>query len=154
MAAELEEAILDIEFRSARIPRAFIDVTVRHSIPSDAARLAAAARGGGAVNREAEADKKRRYPDGRAPWDVIPFALETYGRLGSAALSHLRSLARTRAQEAGAESVEYASVLLLKWSARISAALQRSNARRLSSALGALEPARRRARELAESLAG
>ena len=154
MVAELEEAILDVEFRSASIPRAFIDVTVRHSIPSDAARLAAAARGGGAVNREAEADKKRRYPDGRAPWDVIPFALETYGRLGSAALSHLRSLARTRAQEAGAESVEYASVLLLKCSARISAALHRSNARRLSSALGALEPARRRARELAEFLAG
>ena len=154
MVAELEEATLVVEFRSARILRAFIDVTVRHSIPSDAARLAAAARGGGAVNREAEADKKRRYPDGRAPWDVIPFALETYGRLGSAALSHLRSLARTRAQEAGAESVEYASVLLLKWSARISAALQRSNARRLRSALGAVKPARRRARELAESLAG
>ena len=153
MVAELEEAIVDVEFRSARIPRAFIDVTVRHSVPGDAARLAAAARGGGAVNREAEADKKRRYPDGRAPWDVIPFALETYGRLGSAALSHLRSLARTRAQEAGAESVEYASVLL-RWSARISAALHRSNARRIGSALGALGPARRRARELAEFLAG
>ena len=73
---ELEEAVLDLEVRSARVPRAFVDVTVLYSVPGDAARLTTAARGGGgAVNREGEAEKKRRYPDGRAPWEVVPFAL-------------------------------------------------------------------------------
>ena len=151
---ELEEAVLDLEVRSARVPRAFVDVAVHHSVPGDAARLTAAARGGGAVNKEAEAEKRRRYPDGRAPWEVVPFAVETYGRLGAAALKHLRSLARARAQELPERGEETASTLLQRWSARISAALQRSNARRLRSALGAVEPAKLRARELAEALAG
>ena len=44
---ELEEAILDLEVRSARVPRAFLDVTVHHSVPGGAGRLAAAARAGG-----------------------------------------------------------------------------------------------------------
>ena len=85
----LEEAVLDFEVRSGRMPRALVDATVHHNVPGDAARLAAAARGGGTVNKEAEAEKKRRYPDGRAPWEVVPFAVETYGRLGVASLKHL-----------------------------------------------------------------
>ena len=154
LAMELEEAVLDLEIRSARVSRAFVDVTVHHSVPGDASRLAAAARGGGAVNKEAEAEKKRRYPDGHAPWEVVPFAVETYCRLGAAALKHLRSLARARAQDLPEGGEEAASALLQRWTARISAALQRSNARRLRSSLGAVERARLRARELAESLAG
>ena len=81
MVMELEEAVLDIEIRSARVPRAFVDVTVHHSVPGDASRLVAAARGGGAVNREAEAEKKRRYPDDHAPWEVVPFAVESMAGL-------------------------------------------------------------------------
>ena len=154
LEVELEEAVLDLEVRSARVPRAFVDVTVHHSVPGDAARLAAAARGGGTVNKEAEAEKRRRYPDGRAPWEVVPFAVETYGRLGMASLKHLRSLARARAQELPEGGEESASALLQRWAARVSAALQRSNARRLRSSLGAVEPARLRARVLAEALAG
>ena len=80
--------------------------------------------------------------------------METYGRLDTAALKHLRSLARARAQELPEGGEEAASALLQRWTARISAALQRSNVRRLRSALGAVEPARLRARELAEALAG
>ncbi len=153
LEVELEEAVLDLEVRSARVPRAFVDVTVHHSVPGDAARLAAAARSGGAVNREAEAEKRRRYPDGRAPWKVVPFAVETYGRLSTEALKHLRSLARARAQELPEGGEEAASALLQRWAARLAAALQRCNARRVRSALGAAEPARQRARELAEALA-
>ena len=154
LEVELEEAVLDLEVRSARVPRAFVDVTVHHSVPGDATRLSAAARSGGTVNREAVAEKKRRYPDNRAPWEVVPFAMESYGRLGDAALKHLRSLARARAQALPDGGEVAASALLQRWSARLSAALQRSNARRLRSSLGAVEPARRRARELAEALAG
>ena len=51
----LEEAILDLEVRSATVPRAFLDATVHHSVPGHAARLAAAALHPGAVNKEAEA---------------------------------------------------------------------------------------------------
>ena len=153
LAVELEEAVLDLEVRSARVPRAFVDVTVRHSVPGDAARLAIAAREGGAVCREAEADKKRRYPDGRAPWKVVPFALETHGRIGAAALKHLRLLARGRAQGLAEGGDAAASVLLQRWAARLSVTLHRSNAARLRSALGAAEPARQRARDLAASLA-
>ena len=64
------------------------------------AQLAAAARGPGAVNRTAELEKRLRYCDGRSPWLVVPFAVETFGRLGVTALKHLRGLARTRAQGA------------------------------------------------------
>ena len=94
-----DEAVLDLEVRSARAPRAFLDVTVHHSVPGDGVRLAAAAEHPGAVNREAEAEKRRRYPDGRAPWRVVPSALETHGRLGTSTLKHLRGLARARAQD-------------------------------------------------------
>ena len=152
---EREEAILDLEVRSSRVPRLFIDVTVHHSVPGDASRLAAAARCGGTVNREAEAEKKRRYPDGLAPWSVIPFAVETYGRLGIAALAHLRSLARARAQGLPDGGGDVAvTALLLRWTARLSAALQRSNSRRLGTSLGTVDHAKQGARELAESMAG
>ena len=155
LVVEREEAILDVEVRSSRVPRLFIDVTVHHSVPGDASRLAAAARCGGTVNREAEAEKKRRYPDGLAPWSVIPFAVETYGRLGTAALAHLRSLARARAQGLPDGGGDVAvTALLQRWTARLSAALQRSNSRRLGTSLGTVAHAKRGARELAEGMAG
>ena len=48
---------------------------------------------------------------------------------------------------------EAASALVRTWAARFSVALHRSNAARLRSALGAAEPARQRARDLAAALA-
>eukprot|EP00969_Alexandrium_andersonii_P235276 10387284-Alexandrium_andersonii.AAC.1 len=78
-----------------------MDVTVRYSVPGDAEHLAAAAGRDGAVNAVAEADKRRRYPEGRAAWPVIPLALETCGRHGRTALRHLRTLARGSAQQLG-----------------------------------------------------
>ena len=81
--------MFDQDVRSARVPRALLDVTVRHGVP---------ARGPGAVNRTAELEKRLRYSDGRTPWLVLPFAVESFGRLGPMAPKHLRGLARTRAQ--------------------------------------------------------
>ena len=85
---EREEAVLDLDIRSAAVPRLLCDVTVRHSVPGLGQRLAAAAAHDGAVNREAEADKRQRYPDGRTPWRVLPLAFETFGRLRAAPLRH------------------------------------------------------------------
>ena len=150
---ELEEAILDLDVRCARIPRTLIDVTVRYSVPGGERQLADAARGPGAVNHTAELDKRLRYADGRTPWQVVPFAVETCGRLGPAALKHLRGLARARAQGLADGGDAAVSALLLRWAARLSTALHRSNASRLRSALGAAEPARQRARDLAADLA-
>ena len=141
--------MLDLEVRSAQVPRAFLDVTVRHSIPGDPERLAAAAAHAGAVNKEAEADKRRRYPDGRAPWRVVPLAFETYGRLGETTLRHLRLLARAQAARLADADAEVASQLLQRWGARLSVALHRSNAARLRSALGGAVPAAALAAELA-----
>ncbi len=93
-----EEAVLDLEVRSATVPRLFFDVTVRHSAPSGAQLLTAAAGRDGAVNHDAEGEKRRRYPEGRTPWRAVPLALETCGRHGAAALKHLRSLAKRRAE--------------------------------------------------------
>ena len=150
----LEEAVLDLEVRSARVPGAFLDVTVRHGVPGELVRLTAAARSAGSVCREAEADKRRRYPDGQAPWQVVPFAVETYGRLGVAALKHLRELARARAQSFAESGDEAASALVRTWAARISVGLHRSNAARLRSALGQTELTKRRREDVAAELAG
>ena len=129
-------------------------MTVRYGVPGGDAALAAAARGPGAVNRTAELEKRLRYPDGRTPWQVVRFAVETFGRLGLTALKHLRGFARTRVQGSPDRSEAAASSLMQRWAVRFSAALHRSNASRLRSALGAAEPERPRARDLAAELAG
>ena len=136
LTTEREEAVLDLEARSAEVPRVFLDITVRHAVPGSGPRLARAAAHDGAVNREAEADKRSRYPDGRAPWRVVPFALESYGRLGRTALLHLRKLARAQAQRLEEGADEAAGALTFRWGCRLSVALHRANAEALRTALG------------------
>jgi hypothetical protein len=132
-----EEAVLDLEVRSAAAPRTFYDVTVRYAVPGDAARLGAAANRDGAVAAEAEAEKLRRYPDAQAPWRCVPLATESGGRLGQRALKHLRQLARKQAENLEEGGQEAASGLVTRWGAWHSVALHRANARVLSAALGA-----------------
>ncbi len=134
--AQREEAILDLEVRTTAVPRAYFDVTVHHSVPGDAARLATASNLDGAFNREAEGEKCHRYPDGHTPWRVVPFALETYGRLGRSALAHLRRLARDRASNLEEGGDAAASALVARWGARLSTALHRANAAKIKHALG------------------
>ena len=97
LTVQREEAVLDLEVQGLDAPRLFLDVTVRHGVPGDEERLAAAAAFDGAVNKEAERDKQSRYPSGQSPWPALPLAQETFGRLGRTALSPLRNLARRRA---------------------------------------------------------
>ena len=52
-----EEAYLDLEVRGPDVPRLFLDVTVRHSVPGCRQRLARSATHNGSVNMEAEQDK-------------------------------------------------------------------------------------------------
>ena len=52
--------MLDLEVCSARFPLAYFDVTLRHSVPGDHARLAVASDNDGSVAKEAEGDKRRR----------------------------------------------------------------------------------------------
>ena len=137
LAAVREEAVLDLEVRSAEVPGLFLDVTVRHPVPGDADRLARAATRAGATNREAEQDKCSRYPSGRAPWKALPLALESFGRHGPAALAQLRKLARGQAARLEEGRKAAAGALLLRWGCRLGVALHRANAANLRRALGA-----------------
>ena len=140
--------------RGPDAPRVFVDVTVRHGVPSAGERLARAAARNGAVNNEAEAAKRSRYPDGRAPTRVVPFALETYGRLGRTALLHLRQLARAQAQRLEESADEAASTLTLRWGCRLSVALHRANAEALRAAFGKQAATENSKNNLATDLAG
>ena len=131
-----EEALLDLEVRSAQHPRLLLDVTVHHSVPGDAARLARAADQDGAVNKEAEKIKRVRYPAAQAPWKLLPLAMESYGRLGIEALRHLRLLAKRKAQTLDEDADQAAGTLVSRWACRLSVSLHRENARNVRAALG------------------
>ena len=148
--AQREEAILDLAVRSARAPMTYFDVTVRHSVPGNADRLAAAAAATGAVAREAEGDKKRRYPEARCPHRMVPLAVETYGCWGRAAAKHLRDLAKDRAEALAEDAAEAASALVLRWACRVGAALVRANATRVRYAVGTARCGKSLACELAD----
>jgi len=131
-----EEAILDLEVRSATVPRLYLDITVHHSVPGDGPRLARAADRDGAVNAEAESEKAGRYPAGRTPWRVVALAQETCGRFGLAALKYLRKLARKQAANLEEHGELAASALVLKWGCWLSVALHRESAKSLRKSLG------------------
>ena len=149
-----EEAILDLEVRSAEVPERFLDVTVRHPVGNDAARLGRAARADGATNAEAEGDKRDRYPSERSVHPVVPLALETYGRHGKASLRYLRKLARKQAETLDEGSGGAASVLIARWVRWVSVALHRAAARNLRASAGDEAARRARGQQLAEELAG
>ena len=136
------------------MPKLYLDVTVRHAVGNDQARLQRAACQDGAVNTEAEADKSGRYPALRSPFKALPLALETFGRHGHTALRYLRRLARNQAatlEEAGADAT---SALVSRWGRWLSVALHRATARNLRAALGGDGLRRAHSRALAEDFAG
>ena len=118
-----EEAILDLEVRNAEVPRVYLDVTVRHAVPSDAVRLRKAANHDGATNKEAENDKADRYPAHRCSYKAVPLAVEMYGRHGTTALKYLRKLARKQASRLDEGGDEVVGALVLRWGRRLSVAL-------------------------------
>ena len=152
LSSTREEAILDLDVRTAEAPRTFYDVTVRYSVPAEGPRLRAAAGRDGAVAAEAEGDKRRRYPAGQTPWRAVPLVTETGGRLGKDALKHLLKLARKQAEtnEEGGDAA--VSSLLLKWASWLSVALHNANSAVVRSALGGSDLARHRGELLRETL--
>ena len=148
-----EEALLDLEVRSVEVPRRYLDVTVRHSVPGNAEHLLRAANADGVPAREAEREKHLWYPAGRTPSSLVPLAVETYGRHGKEALRYLRKLARKQASQLEEGGERAASHLVLRWGCRLSVALHRANAANLRRCLGA-DLRKAGGRELACALAG
>jgi hypothetical protein len=128
-----QEAWLDIwAFAGLRIQDLLVDVTVRHPMASAYQPGAADADGVAAV--AGEGDKTERYPSsgGRR---VVPFAMETWGRLGPAAEALLESLAaEATRQSLRRGQATTASAYLRRWRATLDAALQKAMAAALSSA--------------------
>ena len=148
--------MLDLEVRSAEVPKLYLDVTVRHAVGrgNDQVRVRRAAREDGATNAEAEADKTDRYPPDRCAYKAVPLALETFGRHGHSALRYLRKLARKQAAKLDEGGEEAASVLLTRWGWWLSVALHRATARNLRASLGDEAARRARGLQLGEELAG
>ena len=127
------EAWIDIwAFAGLHIQDLLIDVTVRH--PMASAYQPGAASTTGAAAEAAEAQKIERYPacGGRK---VVPFAIESWGRLGQHAEHLLESLAAeaTRhAQRRGRDAT--AGSFLRRWRATLDAVLQKGIAKSLMSA--------------------
>jgi len=154
LQANLEEAVLDLEVRSAEVPKLYLDVTVRHAVGNDEARVGRAARADGTTNAEAEGDKADRYPPDRCPYKAVPLATETYGRHGRAALRYLRQLARKQAAKLEEGGEEAAGALVARWGRWLSVALHRATARNLRASLGDEDAGRARGQRLAEELSG
>lgn len=99
-----------------------IDVVVTH--PACDTYRKAAAKHPGSANRKAE-DRKRRDHGGGAGHRFVPFAIETYGRMGDAAMDLLKSWADDAAT--GGSVSRDAFLVWLK--RELSVALMKGNAR-------------------------
>ena len=96
----------------------------------------------------------RRASTWDVPWQVVPSALKTDGRLGRTALLHLRKLARRQTQHLDEGACEAASALLLRCGCRLSVALKRASAKASRAALGNEAAGQTCRRELASQLLG
>ena len=87
----IEHAVLDIQYAD-HDGDYWIDVSIRHPAAGDATNLRNAAKRDGEASRRGEREKHTRYPGQR----LIPFIVETPGRIGAEArfwlLSQIREL--------------------------------------------------------------
>ena len=115
-------------------------MTVRHLVGeiSESELRLRAAQDGRTAHQE-EASKRCRYPSSRHGVRLTPLVLETYGRLGKAALQYLRTLAKSHVardpelQVGGAWAVP---ALLQRWVGILSITLQRANVEAVRSSIG------------------
>ena len=140
--ADGTRARLDVRCAWAGRPH-YIDVTLRH--PCAIKYVAQAALGDGAAARAAEAAKRDRYPVlAAAGLDAaIPFALETFGRLGLAGLRLLRQARQSAAEQSRPYRTWAGGPALQKWLSQLSCSLQWSlyeSARACWGAAGPLPP--------------
>ena len=127
------EAWLDIwAFAGLRIQDLLIDVTLRHPMASAYQPSAATCDAAAAVRAEAEKIKRYLPNGGRS---VIPFAMETWGRLGPQAEELLEILAAEATRHAERRGhATTACAFKRRWLATLDAALQKAMASALASA--------------------
>ena len=92
LAQDRGEARLDVVAYDATGARMLLDVAVVHAVSADQSRLARAALLAGAPARGREDSKRERYRDAVG---LVPFVLETGGRVGEAARAMARHVAPT-----------------------------------------------------------
>ena len=132
-ASQEREAWLDIwAFGGVQIQDLLIDVTIRH--PAAEAYQPRAAQQPGHAASSAEQQKLERYPerDGRS---IVPFAVETWGRMGGRAEDLLQKLAAEAARHhcrRGQSTT--AGTFMKRWRASLDATLQRGQAMSLIAA--------------------
>lgn len=85
----LERAILDVQYQDDDGTR-WVDGSIRHPAAGTVAHVRLAARRDGEASRRGERDKHTRYPGDR----LVPFVLETGGRVGAEGRHWLHSLTR------------------------------------------------------------
>ena len=126
-----EEAWLDVwGFGTTPVSDALIDVTIRH--PADLRYQPGAANSPRLTAAKAEEEKRARYPPARGRI-TTPFAIESWGRLGSGAealLVHLSAAASQRDLRRGRVEVGR----LQRWRARLDATVQKGIVRSLAAA--------------------
>ena len=88
------------------------------------------------LSTQRQNDKFSRYPRNATPWRMEPLAMETFGRLGTRTLRHLRQLARAEVAKSGGHETWGVHQLLNRWCARLSVALHRANARNARRSIG------------------
>ena len=120
----MEHAVLDIEFTDSN-GRCWIDVSARHPAAGDASALRAASHKDGEATRRAERAKHERYPGPQ----LVPFVVETPGRIGAEARFWL--LSQVRALPDDIQSAELARAYKM-----ISCAVQSDIAKQLRRAAG------------------
>ena len=132
-STQRSEAWLDIwAFGTSQIQDLLIDVTVRH--PMVSAYQPHASQTAGVAALRAEALKFERYPekDGRS---IVPFAVETWGRLGEHAENLLQMLGAEATRHARLRGhAATASSFMRRWRAALDAVLQRGVAMSLIAA--------------------
>ena len=141
---KLTTAWLDVwSYGIPELPDVLLDITVRH--PRAERYRPASEQVAGSAAARAEAEKEDKYPAarGRAVW---PVAHETWGRLGEQAEQLLVVIAAAAARRAYRRG-RTAGTELRRWRAQLDAALQRSVAAQLSSALHGLPGRARRRRQ-------
>ena len=137
---ETERAVLDLRLEAPPdAPVTYLDMVVPH--PGAATRLHGAAAANGHAASQAEAAKHTRYPpNAHVRGRLVPFAVETYGRLGEEGLRFLRKAAGRACTRTTALAVlggEGPPAVLGGWLERQSVALQKNNAAALKAAAGA-----------------
>ena len=118
-------ARLDISFWAGG-DRQYVDLTVRH--PRAAKYVSQAALADGAAARVAERNKRERYPAVATAGlhTVSPFAVESFGRLGSGAVELLRSALHRATERDPSLRGWGGAALFARWLARLSCNLQRA----------------------------